>query len=134
MKIVNGKLLGQPKSELDIFKQAQNRQNLTIQNSLRQLTQKIDAAENLLEAESVQPLQPYLRQLEQRCDRLEREQRRLRKTKQPVNHKLLWLTFASSVAFSIMSFFIWLDIYPVQRSPKQAEYSFKHFTQLDKLN
>jgi hypothetical protein len=132
MKIVNGKLLGQPKGELDIFKESQNRQNQSIQISLQQLTQGIDAAENLLKEESlVEGLANYLGQLEGRCHYLEQEQKKLQKTKQPANQKLLWLTFASSIVFSIMSFSVWWDIYPIQRSLKKAEYSLNHFTQLD---
>ena len=154
MKTVNGKLLGKPKSDLEIFKQRQNQCNLEVTISLEKLEHRINQAEKTLQGEALREallrrLEDSVHQLDERCQLLEQQQKQLKKIegrweylestkisqiennlikiKQQIPQKLLWLTFGSSLIVGVVSLCSWLDIYPLNNSSQNARYSFDYF-------
>jgi hypothetical protein len=161
MKIVNGKLLGQPESDLEIFKERQNQCNLELTISLEKLEHRIKQAETTLQGEALREalfrrLEDYVRQLEERCQLLEQEQKQLKtrqqqwkyledakisqiennliKIKQQNPQNFLWLTFGSSVIVGIISLCNWFNIYPTNIKPKEAQYSLISFSLIESDN
>lgn len=150
MKIANGKLLGQPDSELDLFKESQNLHNLQIGDLLQQLDRRVNKTENSLKGEALKEalfrnLEAQVQRLEERCERLQLEQKRgqiaeqrwkdieenklsqlesnLLKVKQLIPRKLIWLTFGSSLIVVTVSLCSWLNIFPSEPKPNEARYS-----------
>jgi hypothetical protein len=101
MKTSNGKLLGQPKSDSDVFKQQLEK--------IEQEVSKLQAMEKRLESLEI--------------TRLSQIENRLTNLKQQIPTKLLWLTFSSSLIMTTISLGTWLDIYPFHKRSPQTSYS-----------
>ncbi len=150
MKIVNGKLFGQPQNELDIYKESQTKQNHEIKNFLQYLDQRVDKTENSLKGEALRDalfrnLESYVQKLEDRCSLMEQEQNKfkkleqrwayienikfsqiesnLHKVKKLIPIKLMWLTFGSSLIVGTVSLCSWLNVFPSEPRPKEVIYN-----------
>ena len=158
MKIVNGKLLGKPQSDLDLFKESQNLYNSNIDRSMQELDRRVERTENGLEGEALREailrrLEQYIETVDHRCDRLEKERERSRiveqrwkyiedtklsqietnllKVKQLIPHKLLWLTFCSSLVVGTISVFSWLNVISFKQKPKEVIYNQSNSNEID---
>lgn len=119
MKIVNGKLFGQTKSDLDIFKEYQIQCNIDINASLQEIKERCQSLEQ--EQSKLQKVEQKWEYLE--TTRLSQIEKKLLNVKRLIPRKLIWFTLSSSLFFGAISLFSWLDIYPTKNSPQEAKQS-----------
>jgi hypothetical protein len=129
MKVINGKLLGQTKSDLDVFKEKieQRCDRLEVSLSNQQQQQIAIYKEGL---EKVYYLQQVLgRQIQElENNQLSWSEKVLLGSKQLNPTKLLWLTFSTSVIFGSISIFGWLkyDLQPQCRANSESIQVIEH--------
>lgn len=125
MKIVNGKLLGQPKDDLDIFKE--------------KIEERCDRIEILLSKKQEEQISKYQDNLEKiyysqqildkRIQAVENNQLNyfegnLAIIKQYIPRKLLWLTLWSSLTIGLIFFLSWLKFEPEYKCKFTKEETF----------
>ena len=123
MKVLNGKLLGQTESDLDVFKENIEHRCDRLEVSLsNQQQQQIAIYKDGLE--KVYYLQQALgRQIQElENNQLSWSEKVLLGSKQLKPTKLLWLTFSTSIIFGLLSIFGWLkyDYQPQCRANSES--------------
>jgi hypothetical protein len=129
MKVINGKLLGQTESDLDVFKEKIEQQCDRLEVSLsNQQQQQIAIYKEGLE--KVYYLQQVLgRQIQElENNQLSWSEKVLLGSKQLNPTKLLWLTFSTAVIFGSISIFGWLkyDLQPQCQDNSESIQVIKH--------
>lgn len=74
VKIINGKLFGQPKGDFDPFKQQLEKLNQEVekvQSSFEQLEQTIEQTENVKREALIRQVELYVQYLKENCENLE---------------------------------------------------------------